>query len=107
MEHNNEKITFFLFKNRNLIKLIDKFNCIIEIYESLLYKDYSSIESQNYIDNINFYTREKLLTQEKIDNYSEILNECCCHQFIEDIIDSGLDNSTYIKYCIICECYEN
>jgi hypothetical protein len=107
MEHNNEKINFFLHKKRNLIKLLDKFNYIIEIYTSLLDKDCCSSESHYYINKVNFYEIEKKEIQNKIDDCNKNLHNCCCHQYIEDVIDIGIDNSRYIKYCIICEYNEN
>ena len=107
MEHNNEKINFFLHKKRNLIKLIDKFNYIIEIYTSLLDKDNCSGESLYYIDKVNFYENEKKETQIKIDDCNKNLCKFCNHQYIEDVIDLSPETSRYIKYCIICECTEN
>jgi len=107
MEPNNTKIDFFLHKKRNLIKLIDKFNYIIEIYESLLDKDTFSNESSYYIYKVNFYKNEKKETQTKIDDCNENMHKFCNHQYIEDVIDLAPETSRYIKYCIICECTEN
>ncbi len=104
MEHNNKKIDFFLHKKRNLIKLIDKFNYIIEIYTSLLDKDDYSSESVYYIDKVNFYENEKKELQKKIDDCNKNLHKFCNHQYIEDVIDLAPETSRYIKYCIICEC---
>jgi hypothetical protein len=107
MEHKNEKIYFFLHKKRNLIKLIDKFNYIIEIYKSLLDKDVFSSESLHYIDKVNFYESEKKDIQQKINNCNENMHKFCNHQYIEDVIDLSPETSKYIKYCIICECTED
>jgi hypothetical protein len=108
MEHNNNtKIDFFLHKKRNLIKLIDKFNYIIEIFTSLLDKECCSSESLYYIDKVNFYESEKKQIQQKINNCDENMHKFCSHQYIEDVIDLSPETSRYIKYCIICECTES
>ena len=38
---------------------------------------------------------------------NENLEQLCCHNYVDDVIDSGLDQSQSITYCIICEIVKN
>ena len=100
MDLNNEKINFFLHKKKCYVKILDKLTYIIEMYESLLEKNYVSFEDEQQH---NFYKKEIQDIQQKIDYCDENLNKYCCHQFVEDVVDLAPETSRHIKYCIICE----
>ena len=93
----------FFLKKKQYLKLIDKINYMIETYKTLRELDIN----EDYSMYINFYDRQKIDIYNKINECNKNLHKLCNHQFVEDVIDYGLDSSQYIKYCILCECQEN
>jgi hypothetical protein len=84
---NSEYVFFF----NNMKKEMGNINChlneIIKIYESL-------------IDSIENFGKDKINNQE--DNTDSMIQENCEHNYILDTIDSGIDSSINIEYCVKC-----
>ena len=96
----NPQINFFLHKKKCYVKILDKLTYIIEIYESLLKNDCYCFEDEIQR---NCYRVKIQDIQQKINECNNNLNICCCHQFVEDVVDLAPETSRHIKYCIICE----
>ncbi len=96
----NSQINFFLHKKKCYVKILDKLTYIIEMYESLIINDCFCFEEKSKMD---FYKKEIINVQNKINECNDNLNKCCSHQFVEDVVDLAPETSRHIKYCIICE----
>jgi len=103
MEQDNSKLKFFILQKKYFIKLIEKLNYIIDIYDSLLEIDRFTDQSQYYMIHIDSHIKEKndILNRVHICNLN--IHKYCKHQFVEDMVDIDTNTSRYIKYCTICE----
>ena len=105
-------LNYFLSCKKNYIKIIQKLEYIIEILDDIKYN--SLCEFPDNCDEILNQTEDKVIFNDKIKHFNDLIKICnenleqlCCHNYVDDVIDSGLDQSQSITYCTICEIIKN
>jgi len=99
---------YFLSCKRNYINIIQKLEYIIETLDDVNYM--TICEFQDNYDKIMNSKNNKSFFTEKIKHFQDLINNCnneldqlCCHNFIDDVIDLTPERSQSITYCTICE----
>jgi hypothetical protein len=95
--------------------MITELNHIIETYTGVC--DYTLDEmcviEKSHLDvfvpeyNKNMFIEKKQHIQRLKNLCDEKILKICKHNFVEDLIDIGLEDSKYIKYCTVCEYTDN
>jgi hypothetical protein len=99
--------TNYLIKMRRSYDFIERYlDNIINEYDDLIKlsndNQVNATELQLFLNEYNKKKQGVLLMKEQINN---TLMECCDHKFVTDTVDSGLDTSYSVEYCIKCECF--
>ena len=95
---------YFLSCKRNYIKIIQKLEYIIETLDDINYMTISEFSDICYPkNNKSFFTEKIKHFQDLIDICNNELDQLCCHNFIDDVIDITPERSQSITYCAICE----
>jgi hypothetical protein len=95
---------YFLSCKRNYIKIIQKLEYIIETLDDIDYLTISEFSDICYPKNNKAFFTEKIKHfQDLINNCNNELDQLCCHNFIDDVIDITPERSQSITYCAICE----
>ena len=99
--------TNYLVKLRHSYNFIERYldNIISEYVDLIKLSNNNKVNATNlqlFLNDYNKKKKEVLLMKEQINN---TLMECCDHKFVTDTVDSGLDTSYSVEYCIKCECF--
>lgn len=102
MQELSKKMTFCLYNIQN-----DKTNIfqrIISLNNTYFTKNVEIIEKFNRLFNSSIID-VLLYTFIEFSEYTneKIINNCCPHEYIDDLIDIDVDRSLKITYCRICE----
>ena len=104
-------LEYYLLCSKNYVDIIQQIEYTIDNLNNIynlttinlieLELNFNEIINQNN-NNINFFL-------EKLSHFKSLKQMCdknvqslCCHDFIDDTIDSGLDKCINIKYCMKC-----
>ena len=95
---------YFLSCKKNYIKIIQKLEYIIETLDDINYATISEFSDICYPkNNKDFFTDKIKHFQDLIDNCNNELDQLCCHNYVDDVIDIAPERSQSITYCTICE----
>jgi len=108
-------LEYYLFCRKSYNNMITELNHIIETYTGVC--DYTLDEmcviEKSHLDvfvpeyNKNMFIEKKQHIQRLKNLCDEKILKICKHNFVEDLIDIGLEDSKYIKYCTVCEYTDN
>jgi|LakMenE01Jun11ns_1017448.scaffolds.fasta_scaffold9952260_1 hypothetical protein len=106
-------LEYYLYYKKHYETIINNINVIIDSYQRTTVNlcnefDYAiKSNKDNDFDilekEIFFYIEEKKRINELLKECKKNVNELCCHEIEEDIIEFGPEDCKLIKYCRICE----
>jgi hypothetical protein len=106
-------LEYYLYCRKSYDKIIKELEEIINTYIDIcsftngeeIERNYVEIFSTDY--NKNFFVNRKKHIEQLRKICDRKVNELCCHNMIEDLIDISPFKSQIIRYCSICEYTEN
>jgi hypothetical protein len=100
---------YFLYCRKNYERIIQHLEYIIDIFDDINYMTISEFldsyelthEKQN--NKINFFIEKLAYVKNLKDDCSREIQQLCCHDYVDDVIDVAHERSEHITYCSICE----
>jgi hypothetical protein len=104
---NNMNSEYYLFCRKKYCEILSNLDNIVEAYDNII----DCIEknekfNSEYIEKSkerNFFVKNREYIIEKKKKCDDYINDLCCHEFEEDMIDITPEKSMKITYCKICE----
>lgn len=98
---------YYLFCRKKYCEILSNLDNIVEAYDNII----DCIEknekfNSEYIEKSkekNFFVKNREYIIEKKKKCDDYINDLCCHEFEEDMIDITPEKSMKITYCKICE----
>ena len=97
-------LNYFLSCKRNYVKIIQKLEYIIETLDDINYISICELQDDCLEkDNKVFFTDKIKYFQDLVNDCNNYLDQLCCHNYVDDVIDIAPERSQSITYCTICE----
>ena len=69
--------------------------------------DTNEITNEKENNNIHFFIEKLAYVKSLKDDCGHKIEELCCHDYVNDVIDISHERSQHITYCTICETVKN